>query len=199
MFGLGPYRDPYAACAIGKGRRHLFEPDLSRFADAKWDHVRGQPIAIAAGGINQLLAVSAIVEQDDRRRAPARLAVGHECGADLLHHRIGRRHFVARSPRWTNGGAGPAPAADVGIDGNHIARGCDSARRAHVEAARAPRDARAGMGAEVGAEIDVSGLIESADEMRGLGDDVGDLRRIGRIGAEIPLAQVRGGERRRRP
>ncbi len=136
-----------------------------------------------------------VVQQQDAVAATG-IAIGLGAGADLLQQYVGGGQGIGRGPRRAGCGALAAAAADVRIDGDGVASRRDRAGRAQVEAAGAADLARARMGAQVGMEIDIARLVEGADEIGRLEQQLLYRDGIDRVGTQVTLAQVMGGDQR---
>ncbi len=139
----------------------------------------------------------AVVHEHDRRLASPCTAIGAEQRAQLAHECICRRQRVSGSAGRAHRRALSAARADISVDRDMIARGRDGPCRAEIEAAGAADNARARMGAQILCEGDVARLIETADEVARLEHRLEHGRWIAGVGAQIAVAQVGCGEKRR--
>src|SRR5262245_62584804 len=85
----------------------------------------------------------------------------------------------------------------MSVDGHVIAIGRDRAGRAEIEAASAANALRARMGAQVGAEMNVTRLVERTDEIARLHDRSQHCGSVAWIGTQIAFAQIGGCKQRR--
>ena len=182
--------------AIREGAGQGLKPKLGKLADREGQDAGRQATAETGGVGDQLVAVPGLVDQEDRRLA-ARPAVGGEQRAQALEQGVRTGRGVGGSPGGADAGARTAAGADEGVDRHVVARGRDRTGRAEVEAAGAAGAARAGMGAELGREVDIARLLELADEGGGLQERTGHGGGVPRIGPEIAVAPLVRGEQRR--
>ena len=173
-----------------------FEANLGDLVDLHRQNIRRQAIAVAGERVDQLAAVIGVMKQQHRALA-AGVAIDTEQRAQLPQQRVGRRQRVSGGAGRAGGGALAAAGADLRIDADMIASRRDRAGRAQVETAAAADDLRARMRAQIGVEIDVARLVERAAQIARLEDSAQHRRRIGRVGAQITVAQVGGREQRR--
>ena len=175
--------------AIGESGRDRFEPHLRHFVYGDGQDMRGQAVAVPRQGIDQIRAMLSVMQQHDRLPA-ARFAIGRKQHAQLAHQDVCRRQRVGRSPGGAGGGALAAARADMGVDGDMIARGRDRAGRAEIEAAAAADDLGTRMRAKILGELDVARFVEGADEVPRLQRCTQHRSRITGIGAQIAFAQI---------
>jgi hypothetical protein len=104
--------------------------------------MRGQSIAVTRQRIDQRGAVIFVVQQDNGILA-AGVAIGRQQHAQFSHQRVGRRQRIRSSAGRAGSGALAAAGANLGVDGNVLAGGRDSAGWTQIEAAVAADDPRA--------------------------------------------------------
>ena len=138
-----------------------------------------------------------VMDEHGGRLPPPGVAISGEQCAQLAQQYIRRRQCVSGGASRTNRRALSAARADICIDHNVIAGRCDRSGWAEVEAARAADDLRARVGAEIVGEGDVARLVEAADEISCLEHRLDHGRRIAGIGAQVAIAQIGCGEKRR--
>ena len=182
--------------AEGEGGGQGFDAELGDGVDLEGDHSGGQSWAEAGGQVDQRVAVLGVMDQDDGVAASG-VVVGQEKGAQAFEQRFGARQGVGGGSRGADGGAGTAAGADERVDGDVVAVRRDGSGRADVQAAGAAGLLVAGMGAQLGAVIDVAGLVEFSDQIGELEDRLLDFGRVAGVGAEIAVALAVGREQRR--
>ena len=184
-----------AAAAIGKDRGDDLRPELRHFVDAQRQHIGRQSRAEPRQGVDDVLAVLAIVKQHDGIAA-AGLAIGLQQCAQPPHQRVRARQRIGcragRACRCARAAAG----ADIVVDRDRIAVRRDRAGRTQIETARASGDAGARMGAERFLEMNEARLVECADQSAGFRDRALDRGAVARIGAQISRTQFMRGEQR---
>jgi hypothetical protein len=136
---LRAQQEPHRTRAVGKGCGDCFKTHLRRLVDRKWKHMRRQSVTVSPQRVDQVGAVSVVMQQHDRAVA-ARLAIGCEQRTQLPHQRVGRRQRVAGGAGRTGRGALSAAGAYLCVDGDVVAVWRDRAGRAQIETAVAADD-----------------------------------------------------------
>ena len=190
---LAACHDRDAAGAIGKRRRQHLRPELRHFIDAQRKHMGRQAGAEPRQGVDDFLAVLAVMKQHDGV-ASTRLAVGLQQRPQPPHQGIRARQCVGCCAGRTNRCARTAAGAYIGVDRDRIPVRRDRAGGAQIEASRASGNRRARVRAERFLEIDEARLVEGADEAAGVRDRALDGSLVARIGAQIARAQIMRGE-----
>ena len=193
--GLGARHDRSAAAAIGEDRGDDLRSELRHLVDAQRQHIRRQSRAEPRQGVDDVLAVLAVVKQHDGVAA-AGLAIGLQQRAQPPHQRVRARQRIGCRAGRAYGCAGAAAGADVFVDHDRIAVRRDRAGRAQIETARASGDAGARMGAERLLKMNKARLVERADQTAGIRDRAFDRGAVARIGAQISRTQFMRGKQR---
>ena len=159
------------------------------------DHIGRQTAPVAGRQADHFGTKGVVVDQQAGRGA-ARIQIGPRQRLHPQHGEIGGRRVIADGTRGAGGRARPAACADHRINAHVVAVGCDCPRRAQVQTVGAGGLPRAAVGAQQRFGAHIQGLFKRADQMRRGQHGGGDGRRMGRIGAQIPLAFLVGGEQR---
>ena len=109
-----------AAAAIGKDGGDEFRTELRHFVDAQRQHIGRQALAEPRQRIDDVLAVLAVVKQDDGV-ASAGLAVGLQQRPQPPHQGVRARQRIGCRAGRAYGSAGAAAGADIGVDRDGVA------------------------------------------------------------------------------
>ena len=160
--GPRPQEETHGHRAVGEGGGDTLQPDLGHLVDSERKCIGRQAVTMTRQCMDQFTPVRLIVQQHDRT-LPAGFAVGCQQGAQLAHQGIGWGQCIGGGAGRANGCALATAGADLRVDRHVIAGRRDGAGRAKIEAAGAPDNARARIGAQGIVECYVARLLERAD------------------------------------
>ena len=156
----------------------------------------GQAFAKSRQSVDHLKPILPIMDEQIRRLAP-RIKIGARHEGDLRDGFINRQEIGLRRPRWADRAAIPATAANPGVNRDRVANAGDRAGGANIKAFRTAGDAVAGMRAKIFIESDINRLFKITDHGAGLVFNLRKAADIIGIGAEIAIAFLPAGEKRR--